>query len=197
MLVLNTSENFPSTTGDALKAKSRGRMSDRQVIWLSNELSASTDMPTIFLVAGHHSFDSFMPDQRDTLKKLLLAEPRVAAYLSGHTHRGATSRYQRFKGPDLREITAGSTLVYPQLANLIDLLEDRESARVYLRVRSFRQGLTDNMAGDCRLKRLAQRGRGGAYEDKNDLAWTREAQAAQRSSSLFQVAGFSKQDRHE
>ncbi len=193
LLVLNTSENFPTTKNEALAAKSRGRISDRQVIWLRNELSGSKDMPTIFLVAAHHTLDSFMPDQENTLKNLLLAEPRVAAYLSGHTHQSALSRHHRSNGVDLREITAGSTLVYPQLANLVDLLEDRESAGVYLRVRSFRQGLTEQKAGDCRLKQLARRARDGACHDLNDEAWTSEAQSVQQSNALFPVAGFPKE----
>jgi Calcineurin-like phosphoesterase len=193
LLVLNTSENFPQTTDEALKSKSRGKMSDRQLMWLDNELSGSREMPTIFLVAAHHTLDSFMPVQENLLRDLLLSEPRVAAYLSGHTHRSALRRYKRSQGSPLHEITSGSTLVYPQLGNLIDLLEDTEKDGVYLRVRSFRQGLTDQVKSTCRLKRLAERGRDGAKRDKNDNAWTNEDESARHSNSLFRVAGFKKE----
>ncbi|HEX7669390.1 MAG TPA: metallophosphoesterase, partial [Polyangiaceae bacterium] len=183
LLVLNTAEVGPKTLDDALDRGRRGTMREEQYLWLDRELAGNRDRETLFLVAGHHDLDGFFHGQDGRLRRTLLAEPRVAAYLSGHTHTDAIHRFERVnprgtpggaKGEPLWEVTAGSTLVYPEFSHLVDLLE-RPNGETYLRVRSFRQRVSDAWCGsDCDLKYLAARGRTGAFNDNHDGDWRLE-----------------------
>jgi hypothetical protein len=195
LLVLNTAEVGPTTLEDALDRRRRGTMREEQYLWLDRELAGNRDRETLFLVAGHHDLGSFYDEQDGRLRRTLLAEPRVAAYLSGHTHTDAIHRFDRVSprgaGVPLWEVTAGSTLVYPELSHLVDLME-RPSGETYLRVRSFRQRVSDAWpANDCDLKYLAARGRTGAFNDKHDGDWRLEREAKMTSNGLFRVSGFS------
>lgn len=190
LLVLNTTETGPQSTSEALEQRSRGRMREEQYLWLERELASHHDAQTLFIVAGHHTLTSFVPEQRGWLQAILIGEPRVAVYLSGHTHVANVRSFERPSGARLWEVTAGSTLVYPQLANFVDLLE-RPTGEVYVRVRSFRQRMSDApCAGQCDLGQLAARGRLGAFHDRTDLDWRAEASAARQSNGIFRVGAF-------
>lgn len=208
LLVLNTAEVGPKTLDQALDRHGRGTMRDEQYLWLGRELAGNRDRETLFIVAGHHDLAGFFEGQDGRLRRILLAEPRVTAYLSGHTHTDAIHRFDRptpsgtpggvnprgtpggAKGVPLWEVTAGSTLVYPELAHLVDLME-RPNGETYLRVRSFRQRVGDAWCGsDCDLKYLAARGRTGAFNDQHDGDVRLEREAKMNSNGLFRVSGF-------
>lgn len=193
VIVLNTSEIEPETPWEAVTTQqSRGYMRSRQYLWLSSELSRRYDEPTSFIVAGHHTLENFMPEQNGWLRNLLLREPRVMAYLSGHTHRNAIHSHARAPTP-LWEITAGSTLVAPQFGLLIDLLQSPPDADAgapwYLRVRSFREGLS-RTPSCARLAQQASWGQRGARQDVNDQDNTPEGEALPRANGLLPVTPF-------
>jgi hypothetical protein len=144
----------------------------------------------VFLVAGHHNLGGFVEDQQGALKNLLLGEARVLAYLAGHTHVNAIHRHARRTGQALWEVIAGSTLVYPQLANFVDILE-RADGEIFLRVRSFRQQLSDTLCdNDCALRELARRARRGAFNDFADGDRRLESVAKRRANGLLRVSSF-------
>ncbi|HVU03463.1 MAG TPA: metallophosphoesterase family protein [Polyangiaceae bacterium] len=190
LLVLNTAELGPATLVEALEQRSRGSMREEQYLWLASELAGHRERDTLFLVAGHHTLGSFYGAEDGRLRNMLLAEPRVAAYLSGHTHVDALRKFERPNGIPLWEDTAGSTLVYPQLAHLVDLLE-RPNGELYLRVRTFRQRVSDVFcSSDCNLKYLAARARVGAYDDIHDGDHRLESVAKVAGNGMFRVSGF-------
>jgi hypothetical protein len=190
LLVLNTSEVGPTTKVMALEQRSHGQMREEQMLWLTRELSSHREMKTVFLVAGHHNLGGFVEDQQGALKNLLLGEARVLAYLAGHTHVNAIHRHARRTGQALWEVIAGSTLVYPQLANFVDILE-RADGEIFLRVRSFRQQLSDTLCdNDCALRELARRARRGAFNDFADGDRRLESVAKRRANGLLRVSSF-------
>lgn len=195
-IVLNTAQVLPESVGSAFHSLSKGNMLPEQLRWLKGQLDVKgTDKP-FFLVFGHHNLKSFLSeDQGEELRAMLLAEPRVLGYVTGHTHVDDVVEWPRPTGEPLWEIIGGSTLVYPQLGRLIDVLEDPNGNRLFLRVLSFRQVLGDAAKelrltppsecvipeeGDCRplippnssfCQRLADRAnfaRSGAARDEDE-----------------------------
>lgn len=168
VLVLNTAEVGPEEVLEGVARHSLAEMREDQYLWLEQELSAPRVGETLFIVAGHHDLDAFVPLQKDWLKKILTSAHNVLAYLDGHTHAGAIKSYPRAGRAPLWEVTAGSTLIYPQLAQLVELLEDDRS--LYLRVRSFRQRLSESSCAEGKscveLAARARAGRAGAYADR-------------------------------
>lgn len=193
-IVLNTSEILPETIGEGFSRLSKGHLQPEQLRWLEHELSrGSDDGATVYsIVAGHHTLDSMLKDvQRERLLDLLTRHARVLAYLSGHTHRDAAVRHQ-YEGKTVWELTAGSTLVYPQLSRLVELFEDSGNESLWLRVATFRQQLSD-LRGQlppgsrcAQLARRAEMGRSGAEADR-DAARTDEVVAVRAANGLFQV----------
>lgn len=186
LLVLNTAEVGPEETIEGVARHSLAEMREDQYLWLERELAAPRAEPTWFIVAGHHPFDAFVPLQKDWLKKLLVAAPNVLAYLDGHKHVGSIRAHARAPGrAPLWEVTAGSTLIYPQLAQLVELVED--DAQLYLRVRSFRQQLSDAACAEGKacveLAARARAGRAGAYADRNNDRDFREEAASLRAQN--------------
>lgn len=191
LLVLNTAEVGPEETIEGVARHSLGEMREDQFLWLERELAAPRSEQTWFIVAGHHAFDSFVPLQKDWLKKLLVGSNNVLAYLDGHKHVGAIRPYARSAGAPLWEITAGSTLIYPQLAQLVELLED--DAQLFLRVRSFRQRLSDAPCAQGKacveLAARARAARDGAYADRlNDRDFREEAPSLRAQNGLLPLA---------
>ncbi len=191
LIVLETPEILPADRGEALEIRSRGYMSEDQFEWLAQQLQRPGSDPTIVLVAGHHPMGSFVDDQGERLEELLLGEPRVAAYLAGHTHVNEVRQHSRGPGvPPLWEIIAGSTLGYPQFGLLVELLRNPgDPGRSYLRVRTFRQDLGDSVCPDGlaneALPCLAQRGRLGAEVDTADGAWRSDAEAIEAANGML------------
>ncbi|MFZ5891071.1 MAG: metallophosphoesterase family protein [Myxococcota bacterium] len=191
ILVLNTAEVGPEEVIEGVARHSDAEMREDQYLWLEQELAAPRREQTLFLVAGHHSLDSFVPLQRDWLKKLLVDANNVLAYVDGHTHAGAIHPYERRGRAPLWEITAGSTLIYPQLAQLVELLEDNAApANLYLRVRSFRQQLSDAPCAQGKacveLAARARVGRLGAYADRgHDRDFREEAPSVESQNGLL------------
>jgi len=191
ILVLNTAEVGPEEVLEGVARHSSAEMREDQYLWLEQELATPRRQQTLFLVAGHHALDSFVPSQKDWLKKLLTNASNVLAYVDGHTHAGAIHQYPRAGRAPLWEVTAGSTLVYPQLGQIVELLEDSASpAELYLRVRSFRQRLSDSacaLGKDCvELAARARVGRDGAYADRgHDRDFREELPSVQSSNGLL------------
>ena len=153
-IVLNTAEIVPTTVATGFDRRSRGNMYPEQLRWLRQQLDE--DRPDIlpenkgkdvFIVFGHHNLRSFLhDDQGEELRRILVGNPRVLAYVTGHTHVDDTVEWKRPDGSPFWEVVGGSTLVFPQLARVMDLLEDDRGA-LFLRVAPFRQGLGDDPDG--------------------------------------------------
>lgn len=194
LVVLNTAEITPKDLGEALDIRAHGYMSDEQFQWLAEELRRAGPEPTIIVVAGHHPMESFYKDQGERLEKLLAEEPRVAAYLAGHTHVNEIRQHPRVPGLlPIWEIISGSTLGYPQFGLLIELLEhSADLEQFYIRVRTFRQDLGDTACpsgtANDELPCLAQRGRLGAEADTDDGAWRSDAEAVNAANGMLRFA---------
>jgi len=194
-LVLNTTEVAPESSIEAvLEKQSKGEMRQEQFLWLENELSRYRDKRTIVFVVGHHKLDRFLGDHGKRLREMLLNESKVAAYITGHTHVNAIHAHKRKNGYPLWEIVAGSTLIYPQFALWLDLIENPDDlSEVYLRVQSFRQRLGGKDCGSnaCKteLACLACRGRKGAANDwKGDSKYRSEAQAVLEANGILRLS---------
>ena len=204
-LVLNTAE---AVSAEELYGITRGRMLPEQLRWLAGQLAPKEDSPlTYFIVFGHHPIAEMdTAAQREKLLELLVGNPRVLAYVSGHTTLDAFTAHDRKAGPPLWELTAGSTFVFPQFARHVELLRG-PSGKLYLRVAAFRQGLSDSLglrdaapfgSGDfcppsmdgtpyCTwLSRRARQGRNAA-RSLVDEPEALEARAAQGSNGLLLV----------
>lgn len=208
IVVLNTSEVPPATIADGtLTRRARAEMLPEQLRWLSRELSR-TDR--YFLVFGHHDLSSFFEEaQGDAVRDMLADNDHVLAYLAGHTHRDTLVPIPRRKGGTLWQVLAGSTLVYPQLAHMVEVMRGADQ-RLFLRVASYRQALGDDPAFEAplptepddlcapftpegssslctRLARRAHMGREGARGDANDRDNTSEAEALPNANALLLV----------
>jgi len=130
-------------------------------------------------------------EQRDRLLELLATRPRVLAYLAGHTHQDDATLL-RHEGASVWGLTAGSTLVYPQLSRLVELLEEDTTGELWLRVATFRQQLGDHVdrlpkhSRCARLARRAAAGRHGAEVD-TDADRVDESKAVKSANGLFYV----------
>ncbi len=193
-VILNTSEVVPETINQGFSRLAKGNIQPEQLRWLSHELTRGDEggAEVYSLVVGHHQLSGFLhDDQEDRLRTILMTSPRVLAYLSGHTHQDASTAHRRLDGSTLWELTAGSTLVFPQLSRLIELLEGPDD-RLWLRVATFRQQLSDHVDDlpvDSRCAQLARRaklGRDGARRD-NDQDREDEAVAIERANGIFPV----------
>ena len=172
----------------------KGNIQPEQLRWLHHELTRGDDggAEVFSLVVGHHQLSGFLhDDQQERLRAILMTSPRVLAYLSGHTHQDASTAHRRLDGSTLWELTAGSTLVFPQLSRLVELLEGPDD-RLWLRVATFRQQLSDHAddlppSSRCaQLARRAKLGRDGARSD-NDQDREDEAVAIEHANGLFPV----------
>lgn len=144
IIVLNTAQVLPESVGTAFSRMSKGNMLPEQMRWLKAQLAEGGAGGPFFLVLGHHNLDSFVDEaQAEELRGLLLRQPRVLGYIAAHTHVDDIKQWPREAGPPLWEIIGGSTLVYPQLGRLIELLEAPDDKRIVMRVLSFRQVFGD------------------------------------------------------
>jgi 3',5'-cyclic AMP phosphodiesterase CpdA len=151
-IVLNTAEIVPTTVGSGFDRRSKGNMYPEQLRWLEQQLAE--DRPDIalgdkgkdvFIVYGHHDLRSFLhDDQAADLKRILFSSPRVLAYVAGHTHADDVVQWTRPNNTPFWEIIGGSTLVYPELGQILDLLQDGRK-NLYIRVSPFRQQLGDSL----------------------------------------------------
>jgi len=194
-VVLNTTEVVPETVNQGFYRLAKGNIQPEQLRWLDHELTrGAADGAAIYtIVAGHHPlFELLHDDQRDRLKTILTTRPRVLAYLNGHTHQDAATEHRRPDGSSFWELTAGSTLVYPQMSRLVEVMEEDVSHRLWLRVATFRQQLgdhVDDLEPDSRCAQLARRaklGRQGAKLD-NDKDREPEDVAVANADGLFPV----------
>lgn len=151
MIVLNTSQVVPTTAAASLAHGDDGKVLPAQIEWLAGQLhgdglTADQKKQAFYFVFGHHNFDSFVDrDQGDQIKRLMIEQPRVLAYVTGHTHVDDIQSYARPAGLPLWEIVGGSTLVYPQLGHVVEVLKrgSGENTQLVLKVQSFRQQLSD------------------------------------------------------
>jgi 3',5'-cyclic AMP phosphodiesterase CpdA len=141
-IVLNTAEIVPDTIEEGFDRGSKANMLPEQLRWLQRELAPK---PGVYhLVFGHHTLESYLHDEQgEGVRRMLLEAPRLLAYVCGHTHVDDLRFYTRPDGSRLWELIAGSTLIYPQLARVVELLEQPGDGKLYLRVASLRQRLGD------------------------------------------------------
>ncbi|GHH87222.1 metallophosphoesterase [Streptomyces sulfonofaciens] len=108
-----------------------GSIGGEQLAWLERTLKANRD--TYTLVFSHHtsaSMGNLRPDParpHDTrhggaeLLDLLGRHPRVLAWINGHSHRNEITPHGTFW-----EVTTASHVDYPQLARVIELVDNRD-----------------------------------------------------------------------
>ncbi len=194
LIALLTSDSLPTDKGEALSIRSRGYLKERQLEWLAQQLARTDPEPDLILVAGHHPIGSFMKGGGERLRRMLTADPRVIAYVTGHTHVNEIRRHSRGTGrPPLWEIVAGSTLGYPQFGLLVELMENAtDFDEYYIRVRTFRQDLGDSVCptgtANEELPCLAQRARLGAKADTSDGAWRSDSEAVAAANGMLRVS---------
>lgn len=197
-VVLNTSEVGPASVKEGVESRALGNVLPEQLRWLEGELDDPKHADRYFLVFAHHNFTTFLHDEQTArLRQMFLERPRVIGFITGHNHRDAYRLHPRPSAPDLVEVIGGSTLVYPQFARVVDLLQDGEGA-LYLRVLTFRQALGDyddtfaGKTGDCRvcgdLATRAALARQGASLDENDADRTEDREAIGKGNLLRLVA---------
>ena len=197
-IVLNTSEVGPSSVKEGVESRALGNVLPEQIRWLQDQLDDPKHADSYFLVFAHHNFTTFLHDEQTArLRQMFLERPRVVGFITGHNHRDAYRLHPRPSAPDLVEVIGGSTLVYPQFARVVDLLQDDEGA-LYLRVLTFRQAIGDyddtfvGKTGKCALcGELASRSalaRKGASLDENDTDRTADREAIGKGNLLRLVA---------
>ena len=190
LIALNTSEILPKDVNEALQIRSRGNMDPEQFAWLEEQIGDNLSADVVF-VMGHHPFDRFVGNQGDQLRERLAGQPRVAAYLTGHTHVNAVEAHPRPGGGTLWEIVGGSLTAFPQVGQIVELLENTsDTTEYFLRVRSFRQQLSDLACPDAgaanHLACLAKRAREAAEGD-NTKTWRTEQQVVNAVNWMLPV----------
>jgi 3',5'-cyclic AMP phosphodiesterase CpdA len=128
IVVLNTYETFDAPFG----AWHEGRMTDRQLAWLEEELTDPAHGVEESLVFGHHPTDAFLDAERGERLEELFRNSRVLAYFAGHTHRHGIRFHDNGDGGfGFWEIVTAGLVEYPQQASLVTLIELPDGRRAF------------------------------------------------------------------
>jgi hypothetical protein len=69
--------------------------------------------PGVIVLGGHHPIDSLDAASRAALSALITASPRIATYISAHTHNSATERMHKSIRGGFLEVSLGAVLDWP------------------------------------------------------------------------------------
>ncbi|MFO0613134.1 MAG: metallophosphoesterase [Polyangiaceae bacterium] len=148
MIVLNTSEILPESATESFFHGAQGHVLPAQIDWLRNELLGNGIRDprqrddAYFVVFGHHNLSAFMGDAGEQIEQLFLDQPRLLAYITGHTHVNSVVEHVRPGRASLWEIIGGAMLVYPQVGRVLEFVRNGEGS-VFLRSQTFRQQIGD------------------------------------------------------
>ncbi|NGO72175.1 TIGR03767 family metallophosphoesterase [Streptomyces boncukensis] len=95
-----------------------GRISQRQLRWLERQLERHRD--AYALVFSHHT-STTTPEGGDQLLDLLKRTPHAVAWINGHSHRNRITPHGT-----LWEVSTASHIDFPQLARVIELVDNRD-----------------------------------------------------------------------
>jgi hypothetical protein len=140
--------------GDGLR--SEGNLDDPQFRWIERELQAAAARDELVIVFGHHPIGSLtnaVPDEDagdcalravfgpgcdldprrsrplhlgPDLARLLLAHPRVIAYVAGHTHENRIRPFVREGGGGFWGFETASEIDWPIQSRLLELMDNRD-----------------------------------------------------------------------
>jgi len=140
--------------GDGLR--SEGNIDDPQFRWIERELTAAAGRDELVILFGHHPIGSLTnpaPDEDagdcalravfgpgcvldprrsrplrlgPDLARLLLAHPRVIAYVAGHTHENRITPFERAGGGGFWGIETASEIDWPIQSRLLELMDNRD-----------------------------------------------------------------------
>jgi hypothetical protein len=145
-----------NTVAEGDRLRSNGNLDDPQFRWMERELRAAEARGELVIVFGHHPIASLTnpaPDEdagdcalravfgpgcdRDPrrsrplhlgpdLARLLLAHPRVVAYVAGHTHENRITPFAREGGGGFWGIETASEIDWPIQSRLLELMDNRD-----------------------------------------------------------------------
>ncbi len=146
-----------NTVAEGDRINSDGNIDDAQFRWLRRELKAAARRNEVIVLFGHHPIASltnpapdenagdcalravFGPgcdrDPRDSrplrlgadLRDLLLANPRVIAYVAGHTHENRITAFARTRpGGGFWGIETASEIDWPIQSRLLEVMDNRD-----------------------------------------------------------------------
>lgn len=114
----------------------QGSIDEEQLDWLRAQIAGTS---RYVVVTSHHPswtlINAFAPEGSsrrvlaEELIRVLLAEPRVVAWVAGHVH-GNTVRIHPSRHGGMLEVTTASLIDWPQQGRLIELLEHPEGGVV-------------------------------------------------------------------
>ncbi len=144
------------TVAEGGRINSDGNLDDPQFRWLERELKAAEDRRELVVVFGHHpirDLTSGAPDEDagdcalravtgpgcdldprssrplrlgGDLRALLLAHPRVIAYIAGHTHEHRVTPLAREGGGGFWAIETSSEIDWPVQSRLLEIMDNRD-----------------------------------------------------------------------
>lgn len=119
IIVLNTQDAFARK----LTKGSLGRMTERQMEWLQNEILDAEQNGRKVLVFGHHPVTKgFAEKEQARQLERLFRRPSVLAYFTGHNHQHSIGYHKNDAGGfGFWEIITCSIIEYPNQASLVTL----------------------------------------------------------------------------
>ena len=145
-----------NTVAEGDRLNSNGNVDAPQFRWIARELKAADARHELVIVFGHHpirSLTNTAPDEsagdcalralfgpgcdRDPrtstplrlgpdLEKLLLAHPRVVAFVAGHTHDNRITAFERERGGGFWGIETASEIDWPIQSRLLEVMDNRD-----------------------------------------------------------------------
>ncbi len=145
-----------NTVAEGDRLSSDGNIDDPQFRWIQRELKAADARDELVILFGHHPIRSLgnpEPDENagdcalravfgpgcdldprssqplhlgGDLQKLLLAHPRVIAYVAGHTHENRITAFKRAGGGGFWGIETASEIDWPIQSRLLEVMDNRD-----------------------------------------------------------------------
>ena len=144
------------TVADGDRLSSTGNIDDPQFRWIERELKAADGSDELVILFGHHpirSLTNSAPDENGgdcalravfgpgcdldprnskplrrgpDLQRLLLAHPRVIAFVAGHTHANRITAFKRERGGGFWGIQTASEIDWPIQSRLLEVMDNRD-----------------------------------------------------------------------
>ena len=145
-----------NTVAEGDRLSSQGNIDEPQFRWIRQELKAADGRDELVILFGHHPIRSLRntaPDEnagdcalravtgpgcdRDPrrsrplrlgpdFERLLLAHPRVIAYVAGHTHENRVTAFRRARGGGFWGIETASEIDWPIQSRLLEVMDNRD-----------------------------------------------------------------------
>ena len=145
-----------NTVAEGDRLNSNGNIDAPQFRWIERELRAADGRDELVIVFGHHpirSLTNAAPDENagdcamravfgpgcdldprnskplrlgPGLQRLLLAHPRVIAYVAGHTHDNRITAFRRERGGGFWGIETASEIDWPIQSRLLEVMDNKD-----------------------------------------------------------------------